>query len=49
VFKGLVLKMILSPLEAITSPNTFKIYKVNFKSIKNIENKKSLNLTPKKN
>ena len=48
VFKGLVLKMILSPLEAITSPNTFKIYKVNFKSIKNIENKKSLNLTPKK-
>ena len=25
VFKGLVLKMILSPLEAITSPNTFKI------------------------
>jgi primosomal protein N' (replication factor Y) len=48
VFKGLVLKMILSPLEAITSPNTFKIYKANFKRIKNIEKEKSFNLTPKK-
>ncbi len=30
VFKGLVLKMILSPIEAITSPDYEKVYKSNF-------------------
>ena len=28
VFKGLVLKMILSPIEAITSPKTSKVYRL---------------------
>ena len=31
VFKGLVLKMILSPIEAITSPKITKVYKLNFR------------------
>ena len=53
VFKGLVLKMILSPIEAITSPDYEKVYKSNFlneNEIKEIENmlndilKKQVNL-----
>ena len=47
VFKGLVLKMVLSPIEAITSPKTSKIYKLNLKIIKTIESTKKSNFTPK--
>ena len=43
VYKGLVLKMVLTPLEAITSPRYYKIYKYNLEdrlSIESIDNKK---------
>ena len=43
VYKGLVLKMVLTPLEAITSLKYNKIYKYNFEegiSIETIDNKK---------
>ena len=43
VYKGLVLKMVLTPLEAITSPKYKKIYKYNLEdvlSIDKIDNKK---------
>ena len=39
VFKGLVLKMILSPIEAITSPDYEKVYKSNFLNENEINDK----------
>ena len=48
VFKGLVLKMILSPIEAITSPKTSKVYRLNFRYQRRNQNGNTLNLTPKK-
>ena len=36
-YKGLVLKMVLSPVEAITSPEYKKVYKSKFKDIEQIE------------
>ena len=36
-YKGLVLKMVLSPVEAITSPEYKKVYKSKFRDIEQIE------------
>ena len=36
-YKGLVLKMVLAPVEAITSPEYKKVYKSKFKDIEQIE------------
>merc|ERR1711907_146000 len=48
VFKGLVLKMILSPLEAITSPDYEKVYKSNFLNQNEINEIKEIKITNKR-
>ena len=48
VFKGLVLKMILSPLEAITSPDYEKVYKSNFPNENEINEIEETKITHKR-
>ena len=48
VFKGLVLKMILSPIEAITSPDYEKVYKSNFLNQNEINEIKEIKITNKR-
>ena len=48
VFKGLVLKMILSPIEAITSPDYEKVYKSNFLNENEINEIKEIKITNKR-
>merc|ERR1711907_81458 len=48
VFKGLVLKMILSPLEAITSPDYEKVYKSSFLNQNEINEIKEIKITNKR-
>ena len=48
VFKGLVLKMILSPLEAITSPDYEKVYKSNFPNENEINDIEEIKITYKR-
>ena len=48
VFKGLVLKMILSPLEAITSPDYEKVYKSNFPNENEINKIEDIKITYKR-
>merc|ERR1711991_301139 len=48
VFRGLVLKMILSPIEAITSPDYEKVYKSNFLIEDEINAIKEIKITNKR-
>merc|ERR1711991_1275531 len=48
VFKGLVLKMILSPIEAITSPDYEKVYKSNFLYENEINEIKEIKISQKR-
>lgn len=48
VFKGLVLKMLLNPLEAITSPKYNKIYKINSTLIELLDSKENKKISPKR-
>ena len=48
VFKGLVLKMTLSPLEAITSPDYEKVYKSNFPNENEINGIEEIKITYKR-
>ena len=48
VFKGLVLKMILSPIEAITSPDYEKVYKSNYSNENEITEFEKIKITYKR-
>merc|ERR1711991_1141164 len=48
VSKGLVLKMILSPIEAITSPDFEKVYKSNFHNENEIKKIEEIKITNKR-
>merc|ERR1711991_5433 len=48
VFKGLVLKMILSPIEAITSLDYEKVYKINFPNENEINEIEEIKITYKR-
>ncbi len=48
VFKGLVLKMILSPIEAITSPDYEKVYKSNYPNENEINEFEKIKITYKR-
>ena len=48
VSKGLVLKMILSPIEAITSPDFEKVYKSNFQNENEINEIEAIKITNKR-